>query len=69
MLKFEKEDLANEVVLVKEVKESDLPESPPGRVGRAQELLEQQNKKLLEEVHNLLNDNARLHERIKTLTK
>lgn len=70
MLKFEKEDLVNEVQLGKEpITESESPESPNGRPGRAQEALEQQNKKLMDELHNLLNDNARLHERLKTTSK
>mmetsp|Transcript_11131 Transcript_11131/g.21878 ORF Transcript_11131/g.21878 Transcript_11131/m.21878 type:complete len:355 (-) Transcript_11131:4249-5313(-) len=69
MLKFEKEDLAHEVKLVSEVKEGDSPASPNGRPGRALEILEQQNKKLLEQVHSLLNDNARLHEKIQLLSK
>jgi hypothetical protein len=69
MLRFEKDDLASEVELVKEVKESESPETPVLRTGRASEIQEQQNKKLLEEVHNLLNENAKLHERLNAMTK
>jgi hypothetical protein len=70
MLKLEKENLLNEAQLTKEVKEAiDRSPSPTQRPGRAIEVLEQQNKHLLEEVHSLLNDTAKLHERLKTTEK